>query len=278
MKIDVHVHITPPDLIRDYKKIYDKEPYWALLSESPLNKFATGEQVVADLEAGGFDMAGVTGFSFRDLGLCRYVNDYTLEMVKKYPHRLFGMMAISPREQGFEQEFTRRINQGFRGVGEMFLTGQGIDPMDKGQLLPLMQLARDADVPVMIHSNEAVGHDYVGKVSVTPKEIAEIALNFPLNTLVFAHMGGGLPFYELMKEMRNSLSKVYYDTAAGVYLYDAGVFRVFREIGVLDKLLFGSDFPLLSIKRFEKYFADSGLTEGELSLVQGENAKKLFHL
>ena len=278
MKIDFHIHITPDDLIRDYKKIYDREPYWKLLAESPLNKFANAGQIVADVEASGFDYGVVSGFSFRDLGLCRYVNDYTMEMVREHPGRLIGLMAISPKEKGFEQEFIRCIEGGLRGVGEMFLSGQGVDPFKREDLQGLMGLAREADVPILIHSNEPVGHYYVGKVEVTPKEICNIALDFPENKLVFAHFGGGLPFYEMMKEMRSSLQNVSYDTAAGLYLYNSSIFRVFREIGILDKVLFGSDFPLLSISRYEKYLGNSQMTAEEMAMVLGDNAARLLKM
>ncbi len=278
MKVDFHIHVTPDDLIRDYRGIYDKEPYWALLSESPINKFANGKAVIADLDNSGFDVGVVTGFSFQDLGLCRYVNDYTIELVRKYPGRIKGMMAISPKEKGFETEFARCIDAGLVGIGEMFLSGQGLDPFRKDDLAVLMGLAKEVDVPIVIHSNEPVGHDYVGKVEVTPKEIYNIALNFPENKLVFAHFGGGLPFYELMKEIGSSLSNVFYDTAAGIYLYRPEVFKVLREIGILDKILFGSDFPLLSIVRYKAYFEKSGLNNEELELVLGENACRLLNL
>lgn len=278
VKVDFHIHVTPDDLIRDYKSIYDKEAYWALLAESPLNKFANGEAVIADLDKSGFDIGVVTGFSFRDLGLCRYVNDYTIELVNKYPGKIIGMMAISPKEKGFENEFSRCIDAGLSGVGEMFLSGQGIDPHRREDLAGLMGLAKEADVPVVIHSNEPVGHDYVGKVEVTPKEICMIAQDFPENKLVFAHFGGGLPFYELMRELGSSLSNVYYDTAAGIYLYRPEVFRVLREIGILHKVLFGSDFPLLSIGRYEAYFEKSGLSDEELGMVLGKNACRLLNL
>ncbi len=278
MKVDFHIHVTPDDLIRDYKGIYEKEPYWALLSESPNNRFANGEAVIADLDNSGFDVGVVTGFSFRDLGLCKYVNDYTIELVKKYPDRIVGMMAISPKERGYEAEFARCIDAGLVGVGEMFLSGQGLNPFERDDLAGLMGLSKEADIPMVIHSNEPVGHNYVGKVEITPKEIYNIALNFPKNKLVFAHFGGGLPFYELMRELSSSLSNVFYDTAAGIYLYKPEVFRVLREIGILDKILFGSDFPLLSIVRYKSYFEKSGLNSEELGLVLGDNACKLLNL
>ena len=48
--------------------------------------------------------------------------------------------------------------------------------------------------------------------------------------LVLAHWGGGLPFYALMPEVAESLSDVYFDTAASPFLYDAKVFETAASI------------------------------------------------
>ena len=68
MKIDFHVHVTPPDIIKDWKKICDRESYFRLLSESPVNKFATAEDIVAELDNSGVDKAVIFGFAFRIWG------------------------------------------------------------------------------------------------------------------------------------------------------------------------------------------------------------------
>ena len=278
MKIDVHMHLTPPDLIKNCKKYYDREAYFKLLSESPINKFADGEDLVAVLEKTGFDKGVAFGFSFKDPGLCRYVNDYTMEVVKKYPDKVIGFMAISPVSGEAEGEVRRCYEGGLRGIGELFLDGQGVDPFDKEGLKPFMGTCAAYDLPIMIHANEPVGHYYTGKVEVTPKEVASVASLFPENKLILAHFGGGLPFYELMKEMKEALKNVYYDTGAGIYLYKANIFKVLKEIGCLDRVLFGSDYPLLSPARFETYFNESGLDEDDLAKVMGENCKKLLKL
>ena len=275
-KIDCHMHLTPPDLIRNYKKIFSKEPYWALLAGNEKNRFATAEDLIFNLDEGEFDKGICFGFSFNDLGLCKYVNDYTIEMVKKYPHRLIGHMAISPKAPGAIMEARRAYEAGLTGVGELFLSGQNIDPYDKRDLEPLMDFCKSKNLVVNIHSNEPVGHYYPGKVKVHPEEIATVAMHFPENKIVTAHLGGGLPFYELMKEMKEELKNLYYDTAVAVFLYDPAVFQVIKSIGILDKVVFGSDGPLVSIKRYESYFAKTGLTNEEMANILGGNAEKFY--
>ena len=96
--------------------------------------------------------------------------------------------------------------------------------------------------------------------------------------MIFAHWGGGLLFYELMPEIRKQNKNVYYDTAASPFLYDKKIYKVAKDIGVLDKVLFGSDYPLISMNRYIKEIADSGLSKSEQALVNGENAKALLKL
>ena len=84
--------------------------------------------------------------------------------------------------------------------------------------------------------------------------------------------------YEMMKEVKESFKNVYYDNAASIFLYDPVIYKVMREAGVMEKLLFGSDFPLLSPSRYEKSISESGLTETEKAKFLGENAKKLLKL
>ena len=72
---------------------------------------------------------------------------------------------------------------------------------------------------------------------------------YPDLSVVLAHWGGGLPFYELMPKARPVLANVYYDTSASLFLYDDAIFDLaLRWAG--EKVLFGTDYPLIGQKRF----------------------------
>ena len=83
-------------------------------------------------------------------------------------------------------------------------------------------------------------------------------------------------FYELMPELKEQLQNVYYDTAASPFLYHKNIYRVAREIGILHKVLFATDYPLLSPRRYLRELEGTGLTDHELEMIKGENAAKLF--
>lgn len=273
MRIDTHIHITPPDIIRDFRKIGEREPYFKLLSETPHNKFATADDVVNHLNESEFDKGIVFGFSFTDMGLCRYVNDYTIESIKKYPDKLIGFMTVPTNDKGMTKEIERCYANGLRGIGELFPEGQNMD-MENLHKTDLGDLCREYNLPLLIHTNELVGHYYAGKTSVKLESIETFVNNHQDIPIILAHFGGGLLFYELMKEIRNNFKNVYYDTAASVFLYDSSIYNVIRELKIMDKILFGSDYPLLPIKRYMKSLEH--ITEEERDKILGGNAQKLL--
>lgn len=273
MNIDAHIHITPPELIRDYKKIGEKEPYFKLLSETPHNKFATADEVVGHLKENQFDKGIVFGFAFQDMGLCRYVNDYTMEAVKTYSDSLIGFLTVPANHRDMAKEIERGYQGGLRGIGELFPEGQGLD-LASLHTTDLKDCCLQYRLPLLIHANEPVGHYYAGKTKVSLEEMESFVKHHQGIPIILAHCGGGILFYELMKEVRSNFTQVYYDTAAALFLYDEKLYPVIREIGILDKLLFGSDYPLLPISRYKESFCL--LSEEETAKVMGGNAQRLL--
>jgi len=275
--IDFHVHITPPDIIADWQKYAEKEPYFALLSQSKRNKFAAAEDLIAALEADGtVNRAVVFGFAFRDVGLCRYVNDYVIEKVREYPEKLTGFMVTPVRSDETAKEIERCVRGGLAGVGELFPDGQGFDLEDKAQTRALTETCVEFSLPLLLHTNEPVGHYYPGKTDVSLRQLETFVSNNPELKIILAHWGGGLLFYETMNEIKEKFRNVYYDTAATPFLYDARIYRAAKALGLCDKILFGSDFPLLTFSRYFPALEDSGLDSKEKNLILTENAQRLL--
>ncbi len=270
--IDVHVHITSPEIIKNAGKIGEREHYFDMLSKSPVNKFATAEEIVEEMGASGVSKSVVFGFSFSDMGLCKEANDYTIEAIKKYGDKLIGYMCISPAKKGLEAEIDRCISSGLRGIGEIFPDGQQLEIDNINSTKEFAGLAVERALPIMIHANEPVGHYYCGKTETTPVKIAKFCENHPEVKVIFAHWGGGLLFYELMPEMKKVLKNAYYDIAASPFLYSKNIYKTAKEAGVLDKILFGSDYPLIKPKRYLKEISESGLNDEDIKKIIMENA------
>jgi predicted TIM-barrel fold metal-dependent hydrolase len=131
---------------------------------------------------------------------------------------------------------------------------------------------------LLLHVNETLGHSYPGK-GVTPLErFYDLIVSFPNLPIVLAHWGGGLPFYELMPEVAKGMANVYYDTAASPYLYSKRIYAIASEIVGVKKILFGTDFPLLSPRKYFQELEDSGLSKDDQRKILGLNLSSLLAL
>ena len=81
----------------------------------------------------------------------------------------------------------------------------------------------------------------------------------------------------MKKEAQSVLKNIWYDTAASPFLYSPGIYDMAAKAGVIDKVLFGTDFPLLPPSRYYKDLDASNLSSDEKKRVLGENAKALFN-
>lgn len=275
--IDVHTHIFPPDIIVDRSAYLQLDRWFATLYASPRATMATAEDLMSSMDEAGVDRSVVFGFAFRDQGLCDLCNDYVLQAAADHPGRLIPFAVANPCAGGEALRSLRdALARGAAGVGELMPDGQGFALCDEGQLASMLHLAREAGRPVMLHVNELLGHVYPGKGSQGPVEAYRLATCYPDNVFVLAHWGGGLPFYELMPEVREALRNVYYDSAASVYLYEDAIFCRAAQLAP-GKVLFGSDYPLVPQARFLRRVRASGLEGGALEAFLGQSADALLH-
>ena len=53
-----------------------------MLARSKVHKWATVEDVIAQMDADGIEQSFIFGFAFSDLSLCKLCNDYVISAVK----------------------------------------------------------------------------------------------------------------------------------------------------------------------------------------------------
>ncbi len=278
MIIDSHVHITPPELIENTEKYRKKDKYFDLLSGSKVNKFTTADDLIVHMDENNIDKSVVFGFAFKNMELCRLVNDYTMEMVEKYPERLIAYAVVNPTAEDLEEELERCKKGGLKGIGELFPEGQDFDLKSKDEMKNIAKFCINENWPLLVHINEPIGHYYCGKTDDSIEEGAVFAENFPELTIIFAHLGGGLFFYELMPEMKDILSNVYYDTAAQPYLFDNKIYEVIKSAGLENKILLGSDYPLISAVKYYKILEETSLSSNDIAAISGNNYANLLNI
>ncbi len=278
MIIDSHTHLFPEPVKNDRSLFFDKEPEFKLLYDSPRAKISTITELIDTMDIHGVDISVVSGFPWRNPDFARKNNDTLLEAVQAYPDRIKGLACFDLAWEGAADEAVRCMDAGLSGVGELAFYFSGIDAKALSLLEPVMAVLREkGNRPCMIHTNEPVGHPYPGKTPITLEQIDSLARTFPDNRIILAHWGGGIFFYRVMKkQVKETLKNIWYDTAASVFLYDPEIYNMAIQANVIDKVLFGTDFPLLTPDRYYADMDKSAMTPAHKRQVLGENALAFY--
>jgi len=280
MIIDAHTHIFPKKIRQNREKYFSAEPAFEKLYQSPKSRLIGAREILASMDASHVNKTVIFGFPWQNSLLFKQHNDYVSEVVSRYPDRFVGLSCFDPFSDQAAEEARRCLQEGaLSGIGELAFYQSGIENASMARLEPVMEICRASDLPVLIHTNEPIGHAYPGKTPNTLAQIYQLIRAFPQNKIILAHWGGGLFFFGLLKkEVKESLKNVYFDTAASPYLYHVAVYRLAIELVGVEKILFGSDFPLLPPTRYFDEMKAAGLSEGEMQQICGLNASELFNL
>ncbi|MBW2004835.1 MAG: amidohydrolase family protein, partial [Deltaproteobacteria bacterium] len=279
MIIDSHTHIFPVEIRDKREDFFDGEAAFKLLYSLPGSKLAGVEELIRNMDNEGVDKSVVFGFPWKTKDYFKRNNDYILNVVERYKDRLIGFSAFFPLAKDAQKELERCLKSGLSGVGELAFYTSAISEDTITAFRPIAEIAQKFDVPILLHTNESVGHYYPGKTPMTLKEIYDFLQYFPDNKIILAHWGGGLFFYYLMKKaVKGVLKNTWFDTAASPYLYDKEIYSISTKIVGLDKILFGSDFPLIKPSRYFKEMKDAGLSKDAIGKICGENAASLLKI
>ena len=283
MIIDFHTHIFPKEIRENREKYFRSEPGFKLLYSRPGSKLAGAAELVDSMDSQGVDRSVIFGFPWKNSDTFKKHNDYIIKSLKRYPGRLTGFCCIDIFSRQAVPEVMRCLESGLSGVGELALYESGyesgIDEEFINSLEPVMEVCLDKNHPVLIHTNEPIGHQYPGKTSNTLGQIYKLVQKYKKNKIILAHWGGGIFFYNLLKkEVKENFKNVFFDTAASPFLYDAKIYRVAINILGQGRIIFGSDFPLLKPDRYFKEIKQAGLTKNEIESICGKNAANLLNV
>jgi len=277
MIIDTHTHLLPPAVVKKRRSFFRRDPAFRLLYENERARLARPEELLEIMDRQGVSRSVICGFPWDDPALCREGNDFLWDCKSRHPDRFLALACLSLRSlREAEKERDRCLANGFAGIGELAFYGTDLSLEKIRRLTVLLSPLRGRGVPVLLHTNEPVGHPYPGKCSGGLLPIFRLLQALPDVTFIFAHWGGGFFFYELMPEVASAAAKVFYDTAASPFLYRPLIYSLALKIIGPDRILFGSDFPLLAPRRYFSEMAEARLPAPVQARIRGLNAKRLF--
>ena len=288
--IDCHTHRYSTELISDphlWSARKGNEKHWVALIDSPLQGWSDRRRMLADMDAAGVERAVLLGWYWQQHESCKEQNKWHAKWIKEDPDRFIAFVALQPAF-GLPaiDELKRCHDLGFKGIGELHFSAQEFRFTDS-VWESIAEYAQENGLVLNLHVTEPVGGTHAARIPTEFAAFQSLVEAFPDLSVILAHWGGLLPYYELNPAVKASFKNVYYDMAAGPLLYDKRIYRSIVDIAGPEKVLFGSDYPLKLYPKtqeehdFKTYLTEvmtAGLTGPELEMILGGNARRLFGL
>lgn len=275
MIIDAHTHLFTDEVARDRNR-YADDTNFGLLYGDPRSRIATESMLLQYLDSSGIDSAFVMGFPWESESFADDQNRHFAALKGTRAGQVYAFGTVPRRTDNIDAWISDLHAAGITGVGEIGFYEGGLDADAAAFMDAVLHAAGRHGMPVCLHVNDPVGHDYPGKYAPELDRLITIIANHPGLPIILAHWGGGLLFYEQMPEIASVLSSCCYDTAATPYLYRNSIYDIGVRLAGPDRILMGTDFPLLSLERYRPDIEASGLSRPEIDAVLGGNARALI--
>lgn len=195
-------------------------------------------------------------------------------VIEQYPNRFYGIMGINPSSI---MEGLRKLERAVREYGfigaHLYPHWFGRAPNDK-IYYPFYAKCVELGIPIEIQ----VGHSaqaFLPSVA-RPMTIDEIAIDFPELKIIGIHIG--YPWVEEMIAVAWKHPNVFIGSDAHAPKYWDRSFVHFINTRGQDKVLFGTDFPVVDFVRARREIEELDLREGPKRKLLRENAVRVFGL
>lgn len=189
--------------------------------------------------------------------------------------------SVDPTAEGHLDEARRLVEEyGVRGF-KFHPTVQGFDPGDE-RVAPLWAYLESVSLPVIVHTGQTgIGAGLRGGGGLrlaysNPMLLDGVAADYPGLSIVMAHPS--VPWQDEAIAVATHKANVWIDLSGWSPKYFPEALVKQANSRLQDRVLFGSDFPLLTPDRWMADFATLGLKETVVPKILKENARALLGL
>lgn len=233
----------------------------------------TAEQIVMAMDRAGIQTLMLS--AWHRPGQWIYHNDDIAEMIRQFPDRFCGVAAVNLEKP---VEAVRELNRAVKELGFKALRVVpwlwNRPPNDK-LYFPLYVKCIELDIPFCTQ----VGHTGPLMPSETGRPVPyldEVALTFPELKIVAGHIG--FPWTDEMIGVAWKHENVFIDTSAYLPRYYPPQLLQYMKTYGQDKVLFGTNFPQLSLEKCVQQVREIGLSPEIQAKFFAENARRVFKL
>ncbi len=246
---------------------------WRATGAGPRPEGIAIEELIAEMDEGQIQRAVLRAWAAPDGWII--TNDEIATLVQRSPERFLGLATVDPRRPvEAVRELRRAVEElGLRGL-HMLPWMWNLPPNDR-HYYPLYVACVELGIPFCLQ----VGHTGPLRPSEPGRPIPyldEVALAFPELTIIGGHIG--YPWTEEMIALAWKYPNVYIDTSAYLPRYYPPTLRMFMNSYGQDKVLFGTNYPMLSPSRCRAQVEELGLKPEASERFLRLNAIKAFGL
>jgi hypothetical protein len=239
------------------------------------------EEMLARMDAANIEMAFLVAAKVGPIGprACYHV-PYRLvaEAVQRYPERFRGLAGLDPTEgmRGVRALERAVREDGF--IGAHFYPHWFELPPDHAKWYPFYTKCAELEIPVQLQVGQSMIYDptYPRRSVGRPIALDAVACDFPELTLIGIHVG--IPWTEEMIAMAWKHPNVHIGCDAHSPKYWPASFVQFINTYGQDKVIFGTDFPVLQFERTRAEIEALGLRPDAKRKLLRENARRLYKL
>jgi predicted TIM-barrel fold metal-dependent hydrolase len=246
---------------------------WRATGAGPRPEGTPVEELIAEMDEAGIQHAVLRAWAAPEGWII--TNDEIAALVQRFPDRFLGLATVGPRRPvEATGELRRAVSDlGLRGL-HMLPWMWNLPPNDK-HYYPLYVACVDLGIPFCLQ----VGHTGPLRPSEPGRPIPyldEVALAFPELTIIGGHIG--YPWTEEMIALAWKYPNVHIDTSAYLPHYYPPALRMFMNSYGQDKVLFGTNYPMLSPSRCRAQVEELGLKPEVREKFLRLNALRVFGL
>jgi uncharacterized protein len=279
--IDIVVNAHTEDVVRD-RPAWSKSFFGDKIGVDPaLLKGVSLEQYIERMDAAGIDRSFLIATKAGPAGhpeSHRLAPERIAKMVEQYPDRFSALIGIDPTEgvRGVAEMQFAIESMGFVGA-HLYPHWFGLAP-DHRRYYPFYAKCAEIDVPIQMQVGHCLRYSSTNPLRSVGRPITldTIACEIPELKLVGIHTGW--PWTEEMIAVAYKHPNVYIGSDAYAPKHWPAEFVHFINTFGQDKVLFGTDFPVIDPIRAVTEIKDLGLREGSYEKFMGLNAAKLYGL
>ncbi len=220
--------------------------------------------------------------SEREMGLARISNEEVAELAAEHSDVAIPFASIDPARGKMGVREARRLIKDFGVKGFKFHPSvQGFYPNDR-MAYPLYEAIAEAKLPALFHTGQTgIGAGMPGGAGIrlkysNPIYIDDVAADFPDMPIILAHPS--VPWQDEQLSVATHKPNCYIDLSGWSPKYFEPKLVQYANTLLKGKVLFGSDYPLISPERWMADFEKLDIKPEVRPLILKENAAKLLKL